>query len=90
MSLQLVEVSQVASIVIACCSVSALIMGIHLCQFRNIKHMNLCGHCFTMTQFSVGHVSPDAEDEQPVAPLRFSRDIQITYPDVSHSRVAPR
>lgn len=53
MSIDLPSLAQVSSIIIACCSVTGLIMGIHLCHLnKNIKQMNLCGRCFTVTQFS--------------------------------------
>lgn len=90
MSVELVHVAQVATIVIACCSISALIMGIHLCQMsKSIKRMNICGRCITITQFS-GRNTVDTDDETPpIVPNRFSRDIQTVFENGGDARIAP-
>lgn len=73
MSVDAGSLAQICTIIIACCSVIGLIMGIHMCQLsKNIKHMNLCGRCFTITQFSrEGSTEVDRHSEIPVA-SRFS------------------
>lgn len=81
MSIELVSVAQVGTLIIASCSVVGLMMGIHICRLgKNIKHMNMCGHCFTITQFSRETSAADTESQQtgtdlpPTQTIRFSRD----------------
>lgn len=79
MSIDLSIISQVSTVVIAICSVVGLVVGIHHCRLnKNIKQMNLCGHCFAVTQFSrdglTDHEAHTIPPESPV--VSSSRSIQ--------------
>lgn len=51
--MEITELSQVSTIIIAVCSFTGLILGLHMCRLgKRIRNVTLCKSCLEIRQFT--------------------------------------